>query len=359
MRRNILLSIAFLLIIGFTGCNSAEETKKIPAFKETEPQTASALPAVNPAAATAPAAKVPRPDDVIAEVDGSRMTRAQLDAELKKKMAAMAGKLPPEQLVQATASVRKQIVDDFIMRTLLLNELNRLKIRADDREINAAIEDMKGAMPAGATLEDIMKKGGISREQLRKEISLGIRINKLIESQKEVKSPPTEKEIQTFYKNNKDKFKIPEAVHVRHILVASKTGTDDKTRTGQHQKAEGLRQQLISGKDFAELAKANSDCPSKNQGGDLGTFTRGQMVKPFENAAFKQKVNEIGPIVETEFGFHIIQVLEHHQAKTQPLDQDTKNQISGFLREKKKYEVFNRLVAQLKAKAHIVVTDIS
>lgn len=255
--------------------------------------------------------------------------------------------------------MRKQIIDDFVLQTLMLKEVTRLKITATEGEIDAALAEMKAGLPSGASLDDLMKKNGINREQLRKEIALGIKINKLVESQKRVKSPPTEKEIQEFYRRNQDKFKIPEAVHVRHILVAKKDGENDEARAIRKGKAEKLRQQILEGKDFGELAKTNSDCPSKAQGGDLGTFTRGQMVKPFEDAAFSRRKNEIGPIVETEYGFHIIQVLEHHQARTQQLDQDTKLRIAGFLKEKKKYDAFNQIVGQLKEKAHIVVGDIS
>jgi peptidyl-prolyl cis-trans isomerase C len=108
---------------------------------------------------------------------------------------------------------------------------------------------------------------------------------------------------------------------------------------------------------FAEVAKANSDCPSKNQGGDLGTFSKGQMVKPFENAAFSQKKGEIGPVVETDFGYHIIEVLDRQPAKIQNLDKETKSKISAFLQQKKNYEAFNEIMQGLKAKAHIVIAE--
>jgi len=352
LKKFIWLLAALVIILGFAGCNRAEEPKKIQAYQEPASAAAPLTPGVTPAAGK-------QANDIVAEVDGSKMTRAQLEMELTKKMAPMTGKVPPDRLAQVNATVRKQIIDDFVMRTLLLNELNRLKISSTEKEIAAAMEMMKGALPAGATLDDVMKKSGLTRGQLQEEIAMGIRINKLVASQQDVKVPPTDKEIEAFYKKNKDKFQIPESVHVRHILVAGKAGEDEKAKAGHRQKAENLRQQLLAGKDFAELARDNSDCPSKSRGGDLGTFTRGQMVKPFETAAFNQKVNEIGSIVATEYGYHIIQVLDHHQARTQPLDKDAKNQIAGFLKEKKKYDAFNRLMNQLKAKAHIVVTDIS
>jgi len=111
----------------------------------------------------------------------------------------------------------------------------------------------------------------------------------------------------------------------------------------------------VAGADFAEFAKKNSDCPSKESGGDLGTFTRGQMVKPFEEAAFSQEKNAIGPVVETEFGFHIIQVLERMSPQVAKLDGEMKKQIQAFLERQKQQGAFDALIKRLRAAANIVV----
>lgn len=84
-------------------------------------------------------------------------------------------------------------------------------------------------------------------------------------------------------------------VHARHILVASEDAAKD------------LKQQLDEGADFAQLAIQHSSCPSKNSGGDLGMFGRGQMVPPFEAAAFGTPVGTISQPVQTQFGWHLIQ----------------------------------------------------
>ena len=342
------------------GCNGGEETKKIKASEETQATGPQAIPQAAPQAAPGPLATATpmlSPTDVIAEVDGFKLTRAQLDLEVKKKMQEMQGKIPADKVTQATTALRKQLVDDFVVRTLLLNEVNRRKIVATDKEVADRLNIMKESLPAGTTMEEFMKKSGVSSDQLRQEITLGIRISKLVNTTKTAKATPSEKEIQQFYKNNKEKFKAPESVHARHILVAKTAGEDEKAKTAKREKAENLRKQLLAGGDFAAVAKANSDCPSKNQGGDLGSFSKGQMVKPFENAAFSQKKNEIGPVVETDFGYHIIQVLDHQPSKIQGLDKETKLKISAFLQQKKKYEALNEIIQGLKAKAHIVIAE--
>lgn len=84
-------------------------------------------------------------------------------------------------------------------------------------------------------------------------------------------------------------------VRARHILIKDKV------------LAEIIHQKLIDGFDFAELATHHSECPSRSQGGDLGEFGRNMMVKPFEDAAFGLNVGEVSYLVETQFGYHIIQ----------------------------------------------------
>ena len=103
---------------------------------------------------------------------------------------------------------------------------------------------------------------------------------------------------------------IHPTVHARHILVLAPEGSDGSAKRQSLAEAEGIRESLIAGADFETMAKQYSACPSKESGGDLGSFRRGQMVKPFEEAAFSQKVGEIGPVVYTQFGYHIIQVLD-------------------------------------------------
>jgi hypothetical protein len=106
------------------------------------------------------------------------------------------------------------------------------------------------------------------------------------------------------------KYEPAGTVHVRHILVAISPRDSATMKDTKRERAETIRKELLAGKDFAAVATSVSDCPSKAAGGDLGVFPRGKMVKEFEDAAFSQEVGKIGPVVITQFGFHIIQVLE-------------------------------------------------
>jgi len=341
-----ILLLICLLAFGLTACQKKDE--KGVASKAA---TGAAPQATAPAEA---GKQTLGPGGAVMEVDGAKMTKTQLDTEVNRKLASFKNRVPADKLPQVKANIEKRIVEDFVVRTLLNNEVNRLKITATEQEVNEAVEKLKSTLPAGMTLEDLLKKNQITKEKMREEIRLGIRINKLVVSQTKGLTKPTEKDISAFYKKNQKRFKLPEAVHVRHILIARAPDDSEKVIAEKKAKAEGLRKQVLTEADIAERAKNNSDCPSKSGGGDLGIVTRGQMVKPFEDAVFALKKNQIGPIVQTEFGFHVVQVLDVRQPKTVALDERTKAMISSFLQQQKQQEVFSNMVKGLREKANIV-----
>jgi len=121
-----------------------------------------------------------------------------------------------------------------------------------------------------------------------------------------------ESELDKFYRRHLDQFEIIEKVKASHILVKVDEGADENIRAEKRTFAEKLLEEAKTGKDFAELARVNSDDKaSAVKGGNLGYFTRGSMVKPFEDAAFNMNPGDISELVETTFGYHIIKVEEY------------------------------------------------
>lgn len=128
-------------------------------------------------------------------------------------------------------------------------------------------------------------------------------------------------QVLAYYNTHREEYRTPERVHARHILLSTANKPKDEVPKIQAQ-AEALLKQIKAGGDFADLAKKNSQDPgSAQKGGDLGWVSRGQMVKNFEDAVFTLKPNEISNVVTTEYGFHIIQVLEKQPAHLQTVDE--------------------------------------
>ena len=146
---------------------------------------------------------------------------------------------------------------------------------------------------------------------------------------------------ESYYNSHKDQYRTPERVQARHILI--KTTGKSKEETAQLKaKADDLLKQIKGGADFAKLAEKNSEDPgSAAKGGDLGWIVRGQMVKNFEDTVFSLKPKEISDVITTEYGFHIIQVMDKEQARLRTLA-EVKPEIVGNLRNQ---SVFDRMQA--------------
>jgi len=162
-------------------------------------------------------------------------------------------------------------------------------------------------------------------------------------------------EVQKFYDENGERMQRPEQVNASHILIGFKPGATDADKAAAKKKAEEVAAKLKAGGDFAQLAKDNSDDPgSKVQGGDLGWFSKGQMVPAFDTAAFALKPGETSGVVESEFGFHIIRVKEHRPAGQAPFA-EAKEQITNYLKESALRDALTKLVSELRAKAKVEV----
>jgi peptidyl-prolyl cis-trans isomerase D len=147
-----------------------------------------------------------------------------------------------------------------------------------------------------------------------------------------------DEDVEAFYRQNFNRYSIPEQRRARHILIKTSEEDSEDVLAEKRKMAEQVLELAKSGEDFAELAKQYSEGPSGPRGGDLGAFSRGRMVKPFEDAAFSLKEGEISDIVETQFGFHIIKLEKIEPAYTRPLE-EVKGEIKAQLQAQKSREL--------------------
>ena len=242
-------------------------------------------------------------EDVMAvSVNGEKLMKSKIDEDVEQIVKAQGDKIPAEQLEYAKQMMANQVVQSFILENVLV-----AKAKADgyavtdaDRKAREA-EFMKATakMPnAPKSLDEYFKKFPLGEARARAEFENGILIDKMIKAE-QAKAPAkdqkaeAQKIIQNVISNN----------------AVAKTAEADALK-----KIKDLKAQLdkVPAKDlaakFAELAKANSDCPSKQKGGDLGEFTHGQMVKEFDEVAFKSPVGKVSDPVKTQFGYHLVMV---------------------------------------------------
>ena len=242
---------------------------------------------------------------ILATIGSEKITMAEFKQELDS--------LPPQYRQMAKdPAIQKEFLDTLVTRNLIYQEGIRQKIQ-DSPAVKKQLEIFRKKLVVAALLDQ--------------------EVNRKI---KEVSN----EELKAFYDNHLKEFQQPEQVKARHILLK-----DEK-------QAEDVRQKLLKGGDFAALAKEFSTCPSKARGGDLGFFTRDQMVKEFSDVAFSLKPKEISPVVKTQFGYHIIVVDEVKEGRQQTFD-EVKDKLREKMRAERKNKYFNDYINGLKKQLQV------
>ncbi len=176
----------------------------------------------------------------------------------------------------------------------------------------------------------------------------------------------TDEDIEKYYNENKEIYKLRETIAASHILIRPQIDSVDakvprklrKAEQKAKKKALAILKELKEGADFVELAKSQSqDEASKNRGGNLGIFGRGRMVPEFEEVAFALPLGELSDPVKTEFGYHIIKVTQHNPERYKPLDIEVRNQIRRQERARREREVGQAYVDSVRDAAEYLYNE--
>ena len=234
------------------------------------------------------------PNAVMVSVNGKTITRGKIDADVEAILKMQKAQIPPEQMDEAKKVYGERLAQQFLMQTLLLDEANKKGIKVSDedrKKLEAEFVKANASRPgAPKSFAEMAEKSPFGKERGLKDIEDSLKIQKLLEQ--EVTS-----------KIKVDEKKVDEIVN-----DAQKKALDAEAKIRTLKKSfDGLTGAALTNK-FAEVAKANSACPSKEKGGDLGEFTHGQMVKEFDEVAFKSEPFKVSDPVKTQFGWHLIMV---------------------------------------------------
>jgi len=304
------------------------------------------------AAAVQQTAKEAPDDPVIVRVQGQPITEKQvLDAI---GQIAQSGQRTAEQLQKKDVAFFKDAVENLIRFALLRKEAQEKQMTVDKAKLDQAVQEIVRRFPSEAEFRKALAAQGVSEADMRKSLEDNLLFNQVLEVALKDLAGPSDEQVKKFYDDNPQYFAAPEQVHAAHILLKlAKESTPDQ-KAEARKKLEGIRADIESGKiQFAEAATKNSDDQvTAKSGGDLGFFPRGQMVKPFEEAAFSAKAGTLTPVVETQFGFHLIQVIESKPAGKVPLE-ESKDKIRAFLDRKSKQEAAGQYMEGLRKKATI------
>jgi len=342
-------SLVALAVVVF--CASAACGKKEAAAPPAAP---AGSPAGSPTAPAPGAAAKPVPaqlPEVVAKVNGENVTRNELEMAVRTLEQRAQAPLPPEQ----RDAVFRQVLDRIIGFHLLAQEARSRKVIAPPWEVDKQLGEIKKQFPNDAAFAQMLQARGVSAEQLRKETEDTLAVNQMLQAEIEPQVKVQDAEIKTFFDQNKPRFHQQESVRASHILIRADEKADAATKSKAKAQADDLLKQLRKGAKFADLAKKFSQDPGSAQnGGELGFFNRGQMVAPFDEAVFALKPGQMSGVVETPFGYHIIQSHETKPGRDVGFD-EVKDQIKEYLATQQREQKSQAFVDQLKAKGKVSV----
>jgi len=368
--RGLALVGLFAILFAVNGLGCRQEAPVEPEATEANapaPAETPEMPEANaPAETPGEAAVEPQPDKVLVTVNGTPITTGQvqqrIDVEFKPRLDKLAAQ-SPELAAQQTKVLQKMLTDRLINERLLDEQVKAAQIEVTEEEVVADISTQLGALDTPMTIEQykaiVLAQGGDFEAQ-KDYRTKGMAYERLLVAKKGAEIGVSEEEVKKYYEENPTEFEVAEQVQASHILISTKptdpNADPNEVKAQAKAKADELLKQLKDGGDFAALAKEHSSCPSKDRGGDLGQFTRGRMVKPFEEAAFALKTGELSDVVETQFGYHIIKVTEHTDASTTSFE-DARDGIMEKLARQKRSEVMKAYLQSLRDSAKIVFAD--
>ncbi|MBT2662912.1 peptidylprolyl isomerase [Bacillus sp. ISL-45] len=238
--------------------------------------------------------------ETAASINGEKITKEELDTKL-------------------TEMYGPDILDSLITNKVIEMEAAKEKVKVTGNEIDEELKKLEESYGGEEAFAAALEQNQVPMDRIREDIEVYLLAEKMIGSSIDV----SEDELKTYFEENKDSFDQKEQVKASHILVE-----DEAT-------AKKVKEELDNGKNFAELAKKYStDTSNADNGGDLGYFGKGEMAEEFENAAFALETDAISEPVKTEFGYHIIKLVDKKAAKAAKFD-DHKGEIKELLFDQK------------------------
>ncbi|MDI9612300.1 MAG: peptidylprolyl isomerase [Acidobacteriota bacterium] len=304
------------------------------------------------AAAAHPQTTAPDAGLVVVRVEGEPVTEGQL-LEVIEDLARQQ-ELTLEQRRQRHSLLFDDAIDSVVTITLLKREARDGKVTVEPSKVDEAMLELGKRYPSPEDFAAALEKQGVTKAELRANIEQSLAVQQVLEEVIRGASEATPAEIEKFYDDNPDKFALPERVHAAHILVRVGAGDTPEQQGAARKKLEALRAEIESGAvSFAAAAAEHSeDTVTAARGGDMGVFTRGQMPKPFEDAAFATLPGTVSAVVETPVGYHLIRTIERRPAGQASLE-EARPAIKKHLDRAAQQEAARAFLAGLKAEARI------
>ena len=254
-----------------------------------------------------------------------------------------------EQLREARQKVLSQLIDDKLIDL----EIKRLGMKVTSKELDAAVEEIKRRN--GVTQEEmerLLEKEGMSFETFKKQLEKEILRSRVIQWSVKVDATAGEKELKEFYQNTIDRYQSMEFYRPAHILFRVPQGATPQQVQEIRKKCIAVVGKIKAGEDFGEMALLYSEDASAKDRGDLGTFKRGELLPSFEREAVRLRVGEVSEVVRTDYGFHVIKLLDRKVGTPLPFE-EVKEKVQAEYYQYQLNKAFKQFLSSLRQKAVI------
>ena len=294
-------------------------------------------------------------DKIAARVNGDIILMSDLKGRSLQFLAEMKRRNQPVD-EDNIHKIEKEILNEMIEERLMLQFASNNNIKILDEDIKTAVEDVKKQNNfTDEMLEKALKNENVTINDYRERLKEQMMISKVINYEVKSNIHIEENEIKKYYEEHRDEFKTQEEVRVRHmVFMYSEEERDSSKEEVIRKKAADILNKIREGEDFAKLASIYSEDPSAKSGGDLGYFSRGKMIKDFEDAAFILKKGEVSDVIGTPYGFHIIKCEDKKEAGFRPVE-EVSGEIEKTIFLEKMKSLKNIWMKKMKEKAFIDV----
>ena len=287
------------------------------------------------------------------KLNGREIPKEAVEHELNRLIRFYVSHGMPEESLRAQLPALKERAEEQAVGTaLLFEEAEKLDVPVTDEEVDKSVARMASEAGGPDRLRAILAKQGSDVKTLRAEIRRGRRVDKLVARITGSVPAPTEEEAREFFEAHRGEFGKEGQVRAQHILVSPKDKSPE-AKAAALSKIKAIRARVEAGSDFGEEAAAHSDCPSgKQAAGSLGWFSRGQMVKEFDEAVFSMPVGAVSDVVETQFGYHVI-LKNDEQPATVPEFGEARERVVDLLLHDRRGKALAEYVAKLRRNATV------
>lgn len=289
---------------------------------------------------------------VVAKVNGKAISGEQYQKLFKQMESSKQAGAQPDAAPADPKAMKEQVLERLITVEVLSQKAEQLKIHSEPQELDEKIHEIQESLGGEQAMKEALQSHGLSMEELRADIQRSMSIQKLLDREVFEKVTVDQAEVKGFYDSNPQVFQVPEQVRARHIIVRVKEGATELEKKQAREAIQKAADRIKKGESFEEVAKQVSQDGTAQRGGDLGYFSRGQMVPEFEKAAFSLEKGKVSQVVETKFGYHLIKLEDKKEARTLGF-QEVEPKIAEFLRQKKGEEQLKAYVDNLKSQAKI------